>query len=124
LLFLIPLVVDDEAAIRTVATRMLDRLGFAARTAPDGTTALAVVQLHNADLVCVILDILMPHMDGLTTALAIHQVALLPIILMSGYAPQTSAHTPTAAIAGFLPKPFTLADLRAVLNQVIRTLEP
>ena len=104
---------------------MLDRLGFAALTAPNATSALAVVQLHNADLACAILDILMPHMDGLTTAFAIHQVApRLPIVLMSGSAPQMSAHTPTAPIAGFLPKPFTLADLRAVLNQVIRTLEP
>jgi two-component system cell cycle sensor histidine kinase/response regulator CckA len=114
------LVVDDEDAIRQLIANVFERLGFTTVTAPDGPTAITLAQTHSADLICAVLDIMMPQMDGITAANAIQQIVPhVPIVLMSGYSTtQVIAQASAVQIAGFLPKPFTLSQLRTMIEQV------
>ena len=58
------LLVDDERVARTVATRMLERLGFEVDATADGEEALEVFSRAPARYVGVLLDLTMPRMDG------------------------------------------------------------
>ena len=114
------LVVDDEDTIRQLVSKVIEQLGFTAVTAPDGPIAITLAHTHRADLVCAVLDIMMPQMDGITAASAIQQIVPhVPLVLMSGYSTtQVIAQASAVQIAGFLPKPFTLGQLRTMIQQV------
>ncbi|MCP4714259.1 MAG: PAS domain-containing protein, partial [Deltaproteobacteria bacterium] len=58
------LIVDDEETILAVGRRYLEKKGFSVLTALDGREGVEVFQEHAAEIVCVILDLTMPHMDG------------------------------------------------------------
>ena len=79
--------VDDEPANRELATRMLRRAGFDVVTAGDGRAALARLAEGAIDLV--LLDVVMPTMDGLEALRAIrrsHEPTALPVIMMTALA--------------------------------------
>jgi DNA-binding NtrC family response regulator len=81
------LVVDDEAAVRRFACRVLERAGYGVLEATDGVEAMELIEAHTALLEVVVSDIVMPRMNGmqLMQALSLLQPEL-PVILMSGYA--------------------------------------
>jgi PAS domain S-box-containing protein len=112
------LVIDDEAPVREIARRLLERLGYQVRLAPGGQAGLALLAEGIPDLVAVLVDLLMPEMGGDEVARGVH--ALLPttpVILMSGYSAETIVEELTAPqLAGVMQKPFTLDTLRATLQ--------
>src|SRR5438046_1232470 len=71
------LIVDDEANIRDVVQYALSREGFETRVAADGRQALSIVEQGGIDLV--VLDILMPELDGLSVCRKIREKGALPI---------------------------------------------
>jgi two-component system, OmpR family, response regulator len=75
------LIVDDEANIRDVVQYALAREGFSTKSAADGRQALALLEEGAIDLV--ILDILMPELDGLSVCRKIREGSALPIIFLS-----------------------------------------
>lgn len=114
------LVVDDEPMLRSVVARMLADQGFAALEAPDGATALEVVQRQGKDVALVLTDVVMPGVDGI--ALLEHLTRMhpgLPVLLMSGYSDRELELRSLAAPCGILRKPFSSATL---LNEVRRCL--
>jgi two-component system KDP operon response regulator KdpE len=78
------LVVDDEKAIRETLGRKLRREGFAVVEAGNGIEGLRYFHAERPDLV--ILDIVMPEMDGLTVCQRIREVAETPILMLSANA--------------------------------------
>ena len=58
------LLVDDEAPVRTVAARMLERCGYQVLLAADGYEAVEQFRAHSKEIACVLLDLAMPRMDG------------------------------------------------------------
>lgn len=79
----IVLVVDDEPSILTVRRMLFEALGYSVLTAESGPQALALMQSHVVDIV--ILDYLMPEMDGEETALRVRELhGDIPIILSTG----------------------------------------
>ena len=58
------LVVDDEATVCAVGKQMLEHMGFSVLAAFDGHEALKVYREHTDEIVCVLLDLTMPYMDG------------------------------------------------------------
>ncbi len=113
------LVVDDEAAIRELLSRFLRGEGYDTVAAADGDEALALVKRESPDLV--LLDILMPGLDGLE---ALRQIKKrdhdLPVIMVTsdGRVPQVVAAMRAGAY-DYLVKPFAHADvIRAVRNAV------
>ncbi|MFZ4828674.1 MAG: response regulator [Phototrophicaceae bacterium] len=79
------LIVDDEELNREMLTRRLERLGYPSDAAQNGQQALEMLQQSHYDLV--LLDVMMPIMNGLETLRAIRSVsrfALIPVIMLSG----------------------------------------
>lgn len=115
------LVVDDEPMIRSLAARMLRRLGFDVLTAEDGVVALEVYDEHAEAIVCVICDLTMPRMNGWETLTALRERRPgLPIVLASGYdRAQVMAGEHRERPQTFLSKPWNIARLRAALETAL-----
>ncbi|TLS67563.1 EAL domain-containing protein [Mariprofundus erugo] len=79
------LIIDDSERNRTLLARLLDALGYITTTAEGGTAALALMERHTYDLI--LLDMVMPEVDGLTTLQLIrrrYQINELPVIMVTG----------------------------------------
>jgi two-component system cell cycle sensor histidine kinase/response regulator CckA len=113
------LVVDDEAALRQVTRRTLERFGYRAIGAADGAGALAMYATQQDAIAVVLMDMMMPAMDG--SAIIHGLLRIRPevrIIAASGL----STNGPVARAAGakhFLPKPYTTPTLLKALRQVL-----
>lgn len=116
------LVVDDEPAVREVATAILEDAGYGVLQARDGVEAVEAVRERGDEISAVLLDLSMPRLDGLG---ALRQIRVLrpelPVLLQSGYhEDDTIAEIVARGDAGFLEKPYGAAALieriRRVLN--------
>jgi two-component system response regulator MprA len=111
------LVVEDEPLIRDVLEAVLADEGYTVVTAGDGQAALEVLTQGVPDLV--LMDVMMPRMDGPTTYQVIRShahLALLPVILMSAVARPADLDP---AITAFLRKPFDVDDLLPLIARVL-----
>ena len=115
------LLVDDEEAIRKLATHMLERMGFNVRVASDGREAVDVFRKHSSEIVCVLLDLSMPHMNGEQAFQELRRIkADVRVILSSGYAEaDIESRFAGQGIAGFIQKPYTSANLKAKAKKVV-----
>ena len=75
------LVVDDEATIREVLRRYLEREGFDVQEAADGFAALDLIKLKSPDLI--VLDLMLPGIDGLTLTQHLRADRQIPIIMLT-----------------------------------------
>ncbi|MEV6523098.1 response regulator transcription factor [Longispora sp. NPDC051575] len=114
------LVVDDDAAVRDSLSRSLRFEGYEVTTAEDGGRALELVRGGEPD--AVVLDVMMPRMDGLETCRALRAEGLLLPVLML-----TARHSVGDRVAGldagaddYLVKPFALQELLARLRALLR----
>jgi two-component system, cell cycle sensor histidine kinase and response regulator CckA len=115
------LVVDDEETVRTVATRMLERLGFSVVAATDGREGMEKFRINPTRFTLVLLDLTMPHLDGEET---FRQMRMLNpgvrVILTSGFNQQEAVNRFTGkGLAGFIQKPFDLGSLVQVIRSVL-----
>jgi CheY-like chemotaxis protein len=115
------LLVDDEAAVREVGRQMLEAIGFAVLTAGDGEEALEVLRGAGAEVSCVILDLTLPRKDGVGTLRELRAAgATVSVILSSGLSQHDpGARVPAGAVAGFVQKPYRLAELVAALRDAL-----
>lgn len=115
------LVIDDEEAVRQVATSILRVLGFETESAADGADGITRFQRSPAVYTAVLLDLTMPHVDGEET---FRQLRLLhpnvKVILMSGFNKVDAVNRFVGkGLAGFVQKPFQVETLAAELQRVI-----
>ncbi|MCH5315397.1 MAG: response regulator transcription factor [Eubacterium sp.] len=113
------LVCDDDEAILESLRIYLDNAGYNVITAVDGIDALKKIESN--EIHCVVLDIMMPQLDGLKTTLKIREKYNFPIILLSA----KSEDTDKIAGLGFgaddyVTKPFNPLELVARVNSQIR----
>jgi two-component system cell cycle sensor histidine kinase/response regulator CckA len=115
------LVVDDEAAIREIGKGTLEAFGYKVRTAVDGAEAVAEYAAHRDEIHVVVLDMMMPVMDGPATARALQRLSPdVKIIATSGLpAGGKIAEATTAGVAAFLAKPYTAEDLLKAIARVL-----
>ncbi|MGA7617437.1 MAG: response regulator [Thermoanaerobaculia bacterium] len=103
------LVIEDDARLLASYCDLLSPYGFHVLTAPDGESAITVVQEH-PDIQLVILDLMMPRMDGrewLRWYRALQRES--PVILVTGYA--STVDPEEMGLAAVLQKPFHVAEL-------------
>ena len=116
------LLVEDEDAVRMFGARALKNKGYKVLQASNGEEALEVINNgSNQKIDLIISDVVMPGMDGNTLVQLIrHELPDMKVILMSGYAEDvlTDDNTLSPDIH-FLPKPFTLSDLAALVKDVL-----
>jgi CheY-like chemotaxis protein len=115
------LLVDDEESIRSLGSEMLEVLGFGVLTADDGLEALEVVSRRSEEISVIILDLTMPHMDGEETFRELRRLGVkVPVIMSSGYNEyEISQRFLGKGLAGFVQKPYKLAELSLALEKVL-----
>ena len=117
------LVVDDEASTRELVTTALKLEGYDTMSAADGVMALEILGRCRFD--AIILDTVMPRMDGLTVLRTLRsdpETADTPVLVLSGLG--DIAHLERAVEAGasgYITKPF---EIRALLEQIARLNRP
>jgi|GEM_PF-1613894 len=115
------LFVDDEEAVRRVGERMLEDLGFEVVTAKDGRNAVEIYRKRKDDFVCVILDLVMPRLDGeqaYRELRVINQDA--KVILVSGFdKDEATRRFAGKGLSGFIQKPYNEGQLADKLREVI-----
>jgi class 3 adenylate cyclase len=113
----VALVVDDSSVNRMLLARHLASLGIDAHEAEDGRTALEALRSLGSDVAVVLLDVMMPGMDGYETLAAIKSddaLRHLPVIMISGIDELDSvARCIEMGAADYLPKPFNPVILGA-----------
>jgi two-component system cell cycle sensor histidine kinase/response regulator CckA len=116
------LLVDDDPEVRGVGTQMLERLGFKVLTAAHGRDGLKIFQECGSEIDCVILDLTMPEMGGEEVFRELHRLRRdVRVILSSGYNEQdVTQKFAGKGLAGFIQKPYRVANLREVLSRVFR----
>lgn len=113
------LVVDDEPRIRDVVQYALAKEGFKVLLAQDGNDALAKMEQFDIDLV--VLDILMPELDGLSVCRAIRKQSAIPIIFLSSRAEEVDRIL-GLELGGddYVTKPFSPRELAIRVKTVLR----
>jgi two-component system, cell cycle sensor histidine kinase and response regulator CckA len=119
------LVVDDEEYVRVLGQRMLTRLGYQVILAPDGAGALKTYRSRGSEIDCVMLDLVMPEMDGVEVFEHLMQMDPdVKVVMTSGYHEQEIAtRFAGKGIRGFLQKPYVIADLARALEQILGRVE-
>lgn len=115
----IVLVVDDEKSLRDFVRKNLEVRGYKVLTASNGLEAMAVFNTERVDLV--ILDIMMPHLDGLETARRIRQSSIVPIIILTALGEETDkVRAFDYGADDYLTKPFGVGELLGRIKAVLR----
>jgi PAS domain S-box-containing protein len=117
------LLVEDEAAVRAIARRVLERAGYQVRTARHGADALRVLDECDARVDVLLSDVVMPEMGGLELAARVaERLPGVRVVLMSGYADaDLGAIGQDGMVDGFVAKPFTAESLLETMHQVARS---
>lgn len=115
------LIVDDEAAIREITQKSLEAYGYQTLTASNGMEAISIYMQHPEDINLVMIDIMMPTMDGSMTIRTLKAMnPQVKIVAVSGLVTGDKLSELTGVdVHGFLNKPFTAKDLLITLNQVL-----
>ncbi|HEX5690097.1 MAG TPA: ATP-binding protein, partial [Roseiflexaceae bacterium] len=117
------LVVENNTSVRTLATRMLERLGFAVVSAADGRAGVELFRSQADQIACVLLDLHMPIMDGRQALHEILQIRPAARVLMmtndSDW--RSTSQLNDLKLAGVVHKPFSADSLHA---HICRALAP
>ncbi|NOT05713.1 MAG: response regulator transcription factor [Anaerolineales bacterium] len=120
------LVVDDEKSLRDFVRRNLEARHYKVLTASNGLEALAAFNNENIDLV--ILDLMMPHLDGLETTRRIRETSKTPIIILTALGEESDkVQAFDMGADDYLTKPFGVGELMGRIKAVLRRarwLEP
>ena len=115
------LLADDEMSIRDITKTSLENCNYQVLTASDGIEAIALYAQYRNEISIVLIDMMMPEMDGVTTIRTLQRMnPQVKIIAVSGLA--TSDKVSAAMSSGaklFLSKPYTSEELLRKLHQVI-----
>jgi CheY-like chemotaxis protein len=115
------LLVEDEDALREVATRILSRAGYHVLVADRGATAIDIAKAHPAPIHLLLTDVIMPKMLGNEVAARIHTIhPELPVLYMSGYAqPVLTEKGNLQPGVTIIEKPFTSRQLLDRIHSVL-----
>lgn len=117
------LLVDDEATIRELTGRMLTASGYRVLTAENGAEAVALFARHQGEVAAVVLDMMMPLMNGEVTARALKGMDPgLCIIGSSGLVERSGrVQADELEFDGFLSKPYTSDQLLSALTRALQS---
>jgi PAS domain S-box-containing protein len=115
------LVVDDEVAIAETTKSTLENNNYRVLTGKDGIEAIALYAQYRNDIQVILVDMMMPSMDGTTTIRTLQKMnPHVQIVAMSGLnSSEATAADAGDGVKGFLSKPFTARELLDTLQRVI-----
>ena len=113
------LIADDEASIRRILEARLGMIGYEIVTATDGEEAIAAFNKHNPDLI--VLDVMMPKIDGYGVTREIRRTSDVPIIILTALGDVSERITGLELGADdYVIKPFSPKELEARVKAVLR----
>lgn len=117
------LVVDDEASVRDLAGRILERNGYQVLMAADGNEALGLFVKRQSQIALVLADVIMPVMDGPTLAASLRRLQpAVNVFYMTGWADtEKMAQAGACFEGGLIEKPFTTAALLQAIQSRLKT---
>ena len=117
------LIVDDDARISSLISRMLQNEGYSTVCAADGEEALAFTDRHEAALI--ILDIMLPKIDGIEVCRQIRKQSEVPILMLTVKADEFDKILGLSIGADdYLTKPFSTRELAARVKTILRRCLP
>jgi len=117
------LVVDDEARILSMMRRVLEADGYQVVLAGDGHAALEILRRDQIDLV--ILDVMMPDLDGFDVCRMVRRESLVPILMLTARDAGTDKVTGLDSGADdYVVKPFENDELMARVRALLRRVQP
>ncbi|HYW19515.1 MAG TPA: PAS domain S-box protein [Nodularia sp. (in: cyanobacteria)] len=116
------LFVDDEPEIREIAKIVLEKYNYKTITASNGIEAIALYAQHKQQISAVLMDIMMPEMDGITAIRTLQKMnPEVKIIACSGINPNVAlANADHTAVEVVVAKPYTAPDLLNSLHHILR----
>ena len=116
------LVVEDEEAIAEAVRARLASEGYEVRVAHDGPQALKAVEDERPDLV--VLDLMLPGMDGLEVCREIQRESWIPVLMLTARTDEADKVAGLAVGADdYMTKPFSLRELAARVRAILRRME-
>lgn len=116
------LVVDDERVLLDTLRYNLVKAGYQVRVAGDGVAALALARQEQPDLV--ILDIMLPQMDGFEVCRTLRQESAVPILMLTARDEELDKVLGLELGADdYLTKPFSMRELQARVKAMLRRVE-
>ena len=117
------LVVDDEKRVLETTSRLLLQLGYHAMPAGSGPEAVALYEREHERIDGVLLDLVMPEMDGIAVAQSLKRINdKVKIIFYTGYGKEEQMRQiASTGVKHILQKPFASGDLSRLLNQLIHS---
>ena len=117
------LVVDDEPMVREVVTRYLEQDGHTVTVVPDGAAALQAVSGAEFDLV--VLDLMLPHVDGLSVLAELRRERATPVIVLTARGEEEDRIRGLQLGADdYVVKPFSTRELISRVRAVLRRAQP
>ena len=116
------LIVDDEDKIREVIREYAEFSGYEAEEAADGMSAIGMVKLNDYDLI--IMDIMMPKLDGFSAVKEIQKIKSIPVIMLSARGEEyDKLFGFELGIDDYVVKPFSPKELMARVNAVLSRID-
>jgi len=116
------LVVDDERRIAEIARDYLERAGYRVTTAGNGVDAIRLARTEHPDLI--VLDLGLPHMDGLDVTRALRKQSNVPIIMLTARVDESDKVAGLELGADdYVTKPFSPTELVARVRAVFRRID-
>jgi len=117
------LVIDDDARLFELLSSYLEQNGVSVKGAPDGTKGLALLDEGGFD--AVLLDVMMPGIDGLEVCRRIRQKSNVPVLMLTAKGDETDRVVGLEIGADdYIAKPFSPRELLARIRAVIRRVQP
>ncbi len=113
------LVIDDERGLRELLEYGLEQAGFEVRSAPEGSTAIKLLEAWTAD--AIVLDVMLPGRDGFDLLPEIRRLTTAPVVMLTArteIAEKLAGFT--AGADDYMAKPFDLEELVARLRTLLR----
>ena len=118
------LVVDDEESIREITSQMLESFDYRCLTAIDGIDGVTKLASHKEEVGLVVMDLMMPVMDGPNAIRAMRKIKPdVKIIASSGISPGHKDFITDSGVAGFLEKPYTAEQLLTMIQGVLKVVD-
>ncbi|WP_448335209.1 response regulator transcription factor [Bellilinea sp.] len=117
------LLVDDDADTRQLVTMIIEKAGHKIQTAGHGQAALTLLEHETFDII--LLDIMMPEIDGLNVLESIRRVSTAPVIMLTALSDAgIMEQSYFMGADDYIVKPFAMSKLLERIDRVARTLPP